>query len=321
MNATSKKAVLVPKLKDRLRLKAAKSRAMLRLFAMHIWNSPERSVRERLFHFLGESDDTDLVYVNRGTERYLVHCKDRAIGREVFLSGQFDFDKFTAALRLLAQHTGTQRVDVLVDVGANIGTVCVPAVARGLVQQAIAIEPDPMNSRLLRINTLLNTVESRIVVHECALGERDGATLVLEQSSDNLGDHRISVSADDGAFGEASRLRIEVPSARLDSLVKPPPHNSNMLIWMDTQGYEGFVLKGATSLLAAKIPLVSEFWPYGMKRANGYAAFRESIAHYRGFIDLNASQTSGTLRPMRELDELFQSLDIAKDSYTDILVI
>ncbi len=141
----------------------------------------------------------------------------------------------------------------------------------------------------------------------------------LEQSPDNWGDHRVSVTGADGEFGEAARHRITVPSTRLDTLVNSAELPKATLLWMDTQGYEGFVLKGATALLRERFPLVSEFWPYGMKRAGGFSAFKEAVAHYQGFIELNGRQTA--LRPMSELDPLFQALDGNKESYTDILII
>ena len=39
---------------------------------------------------------------------------------------------------------------------------------------------------------------------------------------------------------------------------------------MDVQGYEGYILTGAKNTLQFTPPLVTEFWPYGMKRASTY---------------------------------------------------
>src|SRR5690606_985273 len=119
------------------------------------------------------------------------------------------------------------------------------------------------------------------------------------------------------AFGESSRELIEVPSTRLDELVKHD--GSSMLLWMDTQGYEGHVLRGAPRLLARRVPVVAEFWPYAMKRAESFAHFRKSVAGYRGFVDLGSGD-AGTLRPVAELPDLFARLEAA-DSYTDIVIV
>ena len=43
--------------------------------------------------------------------------------------------------------------------------------------------------------------------------------------------------------------------------------SSPALIWIDVQGYEGFVYRGAGGTLAGGLPTVSEVWPYGILRA------------------------------------------------------
>jgi hypothetical protein len=39
------------------------------------------------------------------------------------------------------------------------------------------------------------------------------------------------------------------------------------IVWIDVQGYEGYVFAGARTLLATGVPVVSEIWPYGIRRA------------------------------------------------------
>jgi FkbM family methyltransferase len=309
-------------LPQRLRWKAVTSKSMLRYFATRVLNTANQKVRNRLFDMLGQAVGADFAYVNRGHERYLVNCRDRVISKIVFATGEFEFNKFETALRLLRLHTSIANVDVLVDVGANIGTVCIPAVARGLVRAAVGIEPHPVNCKLLRANIALNSVDARVIVHECAVGASDNETLTLELSDDNWGDHRIAVTNEDGNFGESTREKITIRSMRLDGLVTPQP-DKHMLIWMDTQGYEGFVLRGGAALLAAGVPIVTEFWPYGMRRAGSYPLFREQLSTYRGFIDLNTADSGSepALQPMGDLDRLHDTLDVNERSYTDLLVV
>ncbi len=40
---------------------------------------------------------------------------------------------------------GRRGLTSLIDIGANIGTICIPAVKCGLFDRAIAIEPEPLN--------------------------------------------------------------------------------------------------------------------------------------------------------------------------------
>ena len=93
-------------------------------------------------------------------EHFVVSTADKVIGREVFLHGEFDFAKLQTALAILARE-GHPAPTHLIDVGANIGTITIPALKRGLIQTATAIEPHPHNLRLLRTNIALNGLEDR----------------------------------------------------------------------------------------------------------------------------------------------------------------
>jgi hypothetical protein len=85
---------------------------------------------------------------------------------------------------------------------------------------------------------------------------------------------------------------------------------------MDTQGYEGFVLRGAAAFLASRPPLVLEFWPYGMNRSGSYPLLREALKPYSTFIDLDAPSVR---RPISELDALRE--EIGPDgAWRDILL-
>lgn len=225
-----------------------------------------------------------LLLSGAGPERFLVSVDDRAIGREAYVRGGFDFAKFEQALSLLPG--GFER-DLLVDVGANIGTICIPAVKRRLFARAVAIEPEPFNFSLLTCNLHVNGVAQRIATHHVALGAQAGAELAFELSTDNFGDHRIRVADGDGRLHEAGRQVIRVKCERFDDIVGEIDPNAT-LVWMDTQGFEGFVLQGAPQALRRRPPLVIEFWPYGMQRTGCYDALKQALldAGYAAFHDL-----------------------------------
>ena len=62
---------------------------------------------------------------------------------------------------------------------------------------------------------------------------------------------------------------------------------SEAFLFMDTQGYEGHILSGAKNLIEACVPIMTEFWPYGLKRSNGIEMFYEvlSNSNYNVLID------------------------------------
>src|SRR5262245_48112449 len=58
--------------------------------------------------------------------------KDRFIARDLFAKGEFDYDEIETGLGLLIRLGLIKRnnTGILLDIGANIGTVCIPIIAR-----------------------------------------------------------------------------------------------------------------------------------------------------------------------------------------------
>lgn len=227
-----------------------------------------------------------LLLANAGSEYYVVCAGDKAIGRDTFVEGRaYECDKVEKVVSLLPQKHNRL---VLFDVGANIGTVGIHCVKKGYFRQCVAFEPEPRNHRLLRANVALNGVEDAFDIHNIALSDSPGDELVFELSNDNFGDHRIQTTRSTGMFGEENRPTIAVESDCLDNY-SSHLNSDDALIWIDTQGFEGKVLSGAKSLLARRIPLVIEFWVYGLKRSGCFDLLLETLAstEYTTLIDLN----------------------------------
>lgn len=259
-----------------------------------------------------------ILLSDTGKEYFLVSSNDKAIGREVYVRHGFDFEKFQKILSLLDTKF---KPALLLDIGANIGTICIPAVKRGLFSKAIAFEPEPFNYSLLCANVALNALTGQITTYNFALGKVSGEKLQFELSNKNYGDHRVSISKVEGLDSESGRDTILVNSESLDSMVADI-NASNTLIWIDTQGFEGFVLEGAKAVLKNCPPLVIEFWPYGMSRTGSFKALKREIlqAGYSEFYDLNQSP----LVVARVSDDAFENLYLnigVKGNFTDLLLI
>lgn len=230
-------------------------------------------------------------------EPFVVSTADKVIGREVFLHGEFDFSKLQTALTIL-EREGLPRPTHLIDVGANIGTITIPAIKRGLMQTATAIEPHPDNLRLLRANLALNGIDDRVTVLAQAVGDVSGATLHLQESATNSGNHAI---ADQG---------IPVKSSRLDDLADMLP--KQCLLWMDIEGYEGHALKGASNLLAMGTPVVCEFNTAYLRQAQGLLLLKNALKGCTLF-DLKHSNNV----TIEDVEKAY----IGGDYFTDILAI
>jgi FkbM family methyltransferase len=245
------------------------------------------------------------------SELFVVSSDDQTIGRNTFINGgePFDFEKMELVFKLLNLKSPQK---LLVDIGANIGTICIPAVKRGYFKSAIAIEPDPLNYKLLAINIVMNDLQAAVSPRNIALGNKMNKVLRFELSKENHGDHRVRVTHEtgDAGYDEGNRKTIDVSSTTLDGILEAKELES-AVIWMDTQGYEGFILEGASHVLASGFPLVTEFWPYGINRADCFENFKRALLQspYTKIYDLN--------RPSHilELNEI--SLNILYSLYKD----
>ena len=247
------------------------------------------------------------AYVS-ASEKYLIHTND-PIGKDLFLHGEFDFRKFELALHLL----GRSSLNTLVDVGANIGTICIPAVKRGLANTAIAIEPEPTNFAMLQANLAMNNVAHRVKSFQMALGSTDDQTLLLDLSSENFGDHRIAPT-----IGEArTRPQLPVKSSRFDTVVGELNPETD-LVYIDVQGFEKFVISGAPLATQNKVPMVLEFWPDGLSEHCTMEEFIDCLSDYSLYIDLNSPNPEP--QGFEKLADFWDGLIRGPFDFGDILV-
>jgi FkbM family methyltransferase len=143
--------------------------------------------------------------------------------------GLFEFSEMLMLLHFLREG------DLFLDIGSNIGsfTILASGVSRATTW---AFEPDPETVVALKRNTALNELDSRVVIHELALGDING-TVSFTRGLDAV--NRVATN------GETA-VRT-VPVVRLDTLVR---ENRPVMIKMDVEGYEEQVVRGAEELLA-----------------------------------------------------------------------
>ena len=214
---------------------------------------------------------------------YIVNSSDKVIGKSVYCDQiSFDSDHLTDALKLISSPKS-----ILVDVGANIGTIGILGVIQGYFKKCVAFEPEPRNFKILQDNVSINGLSDKFELRNEALSDEANGSLDFELSEENYGDHRIRIKSTSGIHNEADRRVISVAVNTLDCALK----NVNLadcVLFIDTQGYEGHVLSGAKKLIQAHVPIVTEFWPYGLERVGGLEIFYEILSNsgYTSMWDL-----------------------------------
>jgi FkbM family methyltransferase len=130
---------------------------------------------------------------------------------------------------------------VVVDCGAHIGLFTLRCLKSLDATFVVAIEPNPLNARLLHINLLMNGVDKFLLIEAAAGSSSDEVKLFLDDLSS-----RSSVV-------RKTAKHISVKQVRLDDIV-PVLTQRIGFIKIDVEGAELEVLKGASELIKRDKP-------------------------------------------------------------------
>ena len=180
---------------------------------------------------------------------------------------------------------------VLLDIGANVGYYTVLAAKSNPGCQIWSFEPAPSNFSLLRENTEANRL-STVSLHQLALGEQK-TTLKLNIYQDQaLNAINTDTQNPHPFFPDGPSEVVQVPCTTVDSFMAESGLRKVDVMKLDVEGYEYFVLKGATNLLAdADAPiLLCEIEPLWLTR---FGLMAPSVI---GYIEDLGYQTIGLTR-------------------------
>ena len=138
---------------------------------------------------------------------------------------------------------------VIVDIGANIGTVALRAAEISKKGKVYAFEPDNTNFNSLQYNLHLNHFENVIPVKK-ALGAVVQESKLFKVNRFNTGMNRILPA--NNSFTDFETIEVST----LDEEVSRLNINRIDLIKIDVEGYELNVLKGASTTLERFHPLI-----------------------------------------------------------------
>jgi len=268
-----------------------------------------KKIRRAIF----DTSEPNTILFSRGVnENFILQSNDQVIGRTVFATKKpFDFDKLTKVLKIL----NLKKNELLIDVGANIGTICIPAIKRNLFNKAIVFEPEPLNYSLLLSNIIINGCYNKISAHNIALGSKNREKLNLQLDDHNKGNHRIIINSK-----IKLKKNIVINSYKLDSFIKNV-NSLSTLVWIDVQGYETQVLLGAKKLLNKKVPVCVEFSPTFLEKKK-YDIFKKMFIKngYNYFYNLNLPLNKIALNN-QSIDNLYKTLKKNKFAETDLLFV
>lgn len=148
-------------------------------------------------------------------------------------------------LSFVVKHSPFEK-PVLVDVGANLGTMSVPlAMKRGC--HTISLEPQPHLAELLEENARSNGVEHLVRVVPAAVGRAAGTTTF------HIDPAHLATATMAGAPSPGA-VQLQVRVDRLDALVSEDEWSRTAVLKVDVEGFERDVFEGAQGLFAKRRP-------------------------------------------------------------------
>ena len=200
--------------------------------------------------------------------------RDRTLGRALNIDKEFESVMMKRTVNLLTKNGDIKQTKdrLVMDVGGYIGMSSIGFLNFDLFDSALIFEPNPNSFSLIKKNIKQNNFTNQISAFNVALSN-ENSELLMELSHKNFGDHRIRQEGvvQKGHYHEEDRKVISVSSVALDEFIEENPQvnfKDISMVWMDIQGHEGKFLQGASNFLSSqKIPVVMEFWPYGILRS------------------------------------------------------
>lgn len=245
------------------------------------------------------------VFVENQSVSYLLDTKDKVISKAIYRHGLYDFDILQKALKIC------KGKDYLIDVGANLGSISIPAIKNNYFKMSYAFEIEKLNLKHLKINTILNDLEDKIVIENLAIFSKSNKNLSIKINKYNYGDSKITLTqeADNG----------KIKSITLDQYFKNNKkiYNSS-LIFMDIQGSEIHALKGASLFLKKTTPIVLEIDPNALEKlGTNYFDLKNLLKAYRYFYILDNKNFKVQIK-IDHLEKLYYSC-LEKKEYANLL--
>lgn len=220
----------------------------------------------------------------------------KLVGNTAMQNGRFEPEETRIVRQILPA------VEVVVNIGANIGYYCCMALSHE--KYVVAFEPIDSNLRYLLRNVKANGWESRIEIYPVALSDRVG---VIDIYGGGTGASLVK-----GWAGTPEQSVRSVPCTRLDNVLGGRLQGRDCFVLVDIEGAERLMLEGASSIIEmVPRPIwmievsISEHQPEGVSiNPNLLSTF--TIFWNSGYEAWTADRQSRKIQPM-EIERIVET--------------
>jgi len=199
---------------------------------------------------LGDGVKSVIVESKNGT--LAVDPRDLEVGLKLRNNGSYGLDEIARINELISTQS-----NVLV-VGAHIGSLVIP-IAKNC-NKVVAIEANPNNFNLLKINLNLNNSEN-VTAHNIAASSKK-ETIKFQMNVVNSGGSKRLPKNNEYMYRYDNPEVIEVQAHSLDEYLD---ENNFDLVLIDIEGSEYFAMQGMEKTLSNCNTLIVEFLPHHLK--------------------------------------------------------
>ncbi len=197
-------------------------------------------------------------YVTYAAEDHLITFDPHEVrGRLILADGSWLREDTELALEVLSKHGKLEPGKVALEVGANIGTQSLYLALSGRFKSVIAVEPEPGNLELLRMNVTMNKMDDRIRVVAGAVGDTDGTAKLL-LSGRNSGAHSLDI---DGSRPCSKSIEVRVLSPESVLREAQVAAEDVGFVWMDVEGLEDRLAPALVAVVGSRVPVFLEYSP------------------------------------------------------------
>lgn len=247
---------------------------------------------------------------------FVASSKDNVILNEMeYTKETFSRKMIDVFLELSELYYGHRQSGYFLDLGANIGTTSIYVRKSRPDLKVVAIEACKENFDLLRVNCILNQTED-IITELCGLSDQNGFAALQFEDGNCGGTCLVEGTGKEG----------DVHTVKLDDYVQNAGIQMERIdyIWMDVEGYEPKVIKGAWEALSShKVAMIHEFTPNAYERMGTLEWYCDNIGNlYQYFIDVDYYMLTGIKqgRPVCEIKNLVGEMKEKGIPYTNIFL-
>lgn len=254
------------------------------------------------------------VSVFDGKHNFLFNSKDNVILNSEFINHGFEesnlYNFFCLSKKFYHNPSG-----IFLEVGGNVGTTTIKALDNNDVSKVITFEPATENYKMLKINKILNGYDNnKIEIYQKAVSNKSGGFLEIGICEENFGDCRIEINK------HTDRKTEKVSVISIDDFICE--NNIDIkdigFMWVDTQGFDVFVMDGAKKILESKIPVMIEFWPKVLKENNALDLQFEIIKkYYDKFVIVN-EMSDNNIKTYSTKTDIQKIIQYIEDRYPKI---